>query len=126
MAKHAIIYGFLLIVVGVVGYFATDRVSLTALIPAAFGLVILLLGALGQAKEDLNKHAMHAALVVALLGFLGTVTALPDLIAVFQGNEEAIANRAATMSRSVTAVISLAFIIQGIRSFIAARKARGA
>ena len=41
----------------------------TALIPAAFGLALLLCGALAL-KESRKKHAMHAAAMVGLLGWV--------------------------------------------------------
>lgn len=124
MAKYAIGYGIVLILLGVGGYFATGMASLTALIPAAFGLVLLLLGLLGHAKEDLNKHAMHAALLVALLGFAATARSFPQVLSMFQGDEAALARRPAIISQALMAVITLAFIVQGIRSFIEARRRR--
>jgi hypothetical protein len=45
-------------------------VSWTALIPAFFGLPLVILGVLAL-QEGWRKHAMHAAVVVGLIGFLG-------------------------------------------------------
>src|SRR5688572_27004267 len=44
----SVLMGSLLILLGVVGYYASNMVSPTALIPAAFGVVILMLGAYGR------------------------------------------------------------------------------
>ena len=66
---------------------------------------------------------MHAAALVALLGFLPSVSGLlgiPDLLA-----GEA-ARPAAVVLRSVMAVLCLGFLVVAIRSFIAARRARAA
>ena len=59
-----------LIVIGVVGYVATDRQSATALIPAFLGLLLLAFGWLAR-NDAYRKHAMHAVAVFALLGLLG-------------------------------------------------------
>ena len=80
----SIAIGVALIIVGLAGYFLTGAVSLTALIPAAFGLVIALSGLLARDARK-RKHAMHAAVVVALLGFLGSVRGLLQIGAVFDG-----------------------------------------
>ena len=49
-----------LIVIGVVGYVATDRQSATALIPAFLGLLLLAFGWLAR-NEAYRKHAMRCS-----------------------------------------------------------------
>jgi hypothetical protein len=113
--------GAALIVVGVgvwllAGGFGT---SPTALLPALLGLVILALGLLAG-REPLHRHAIHAALVVALLGLIGTTPrALPALTRPGQGV------RLAAWASLVTALLCLIYLVLGIRSFIAARRTRG-
>jgi uncharacterized membrane protein len=76
MALPTVITGLLLILVGLVGYFGaepnpqTGKVSPTALIPAAFGIVLVILGGLAF-SDKLRKHAMHLAAVVGVLGIIG-------------------------------------------------------
>ncbi|MEZ6095679.1 MAG: hypothetical protein R3C03_15860 [Pirellulaceae bacterium] len=98
MAKWAIVFGAILFAMGLWGYFGgdskpagetadsatasqTEDVSAnddsgsksskkTALIPSLFGCGLLLCGTLGL-DERMRKHAMHAAALVATLGFLG-------------------------------------------------------
>lgn len=75
MAAPTIVTGVLLIVVGLVGYFGAEpnaegKISPTALIPAAFGAVLVVLGVLAY-SDKLRKHAMHLAAVIGLLGVLG-------------------------------------------------------
>ena len=65
-------FGLILIVLGLASYFLTGRVSVTALIPAFFGAVFVIL-ALVARSESARKHAMHAAVAFGLLGFLGTL-----------------------------------------------------
>ena len=118
MPKTAINFGRLLILVGVVGYvvgMANQRASVTALIPAFFGIVMLILGYFARMKENLRKHLMHAAVLVALLGFLAVAGRLISKVG-------EIAFTPAYVSQIVTALLFLAFIVLSVRSFIAARK----
>jgi hypothetical protein len=90
MPKWALIFGALLVTVGLVGYLgadapagsAADAVTTTgaegavspasaktALIPALVGMALVLCGTIGL-MPDARKHAMHVAAGVALLGFL--------------------------------------------------------
>lgn len=109
--------GVALIVVGVAGYFLTGAVSLTALIPAAFGLVIALAGVIAR-DERKRKHAMHAAVVVALLGFLGSIRGLLQIGDVFAGTA---ARPAAIVAQTIMAVLTLGYIVIAVRSFVQAR-----
>ena len=113
-----IVYGSLLIVLGVTGYFMSGMVSPTALIPAFLGIIILVSGVLAQ-KESRRKLFIHIALVFGLLGFLGTVGALPSLITMIGGEE--VTRPGAVIGKSVTALLSLVYLIIGVKSFIDAR-----
>lgn len=109
--------GIALIVVGVVAYFATDRASWTALLPAILGAVVLALG-IAAGKEHLRKHMIHAALAVSLLGFLGTV---PRALPLLTGGDVELP--VAAWASLLTAVLTLAYVVLGVRSFVAARRA---
>ena len=118
MPTTAIFCGILLILVGLVGYIngvMNDRGSITALIPSFIGILLSLLGILANAKESLRKHLMHAAVVVALLGFIATagrqVSRMSELTM-----------SPAVISQALTALICLLFVILAIRSFAAARR----
>ena len=116
----ALLFGALLLLTGVGGYAAFQ--TPTALIPVGFGVLLGICGLVAR-KESLRRHAMHAAAVVALVGFLPSAPGLlgiPDLLA-----GEA-ARPAAVILRSVMAVLCLGFLVVAVRSFIAARKARSA
>jgi len=114
--------GVVLIVLGLAGYFLTGAVSLTALIPAAFGLVIALSGLLAR-DERKRKHAMHAAVVVALLGFLGSIRGLLQIGSVFDGTA---ARPAAIVAQTIMALLTLGYIVIAVRSFVQARRRRAA
>ena len=117
MPQTAIWFGRLLILVGVIGYgygMYGGNASLTALIPAAFGLALMVLGHLANAKENLRKHLMHVAVIVALVGFL-----VPAARLISKTGELSLS--AAFLSQFMMAVLCLAFVILAVRSFIAAR-----
>ncbi len=59
--------GVILVALGLFGYFgsASDSPSPTALIPAGFGAVLIVLGIVAH-KPGVRKHAMHAAAAVGL------------------------------------------------------------
>jgi len=52
MARASMIIGALLVALGMGAYYGTSRASVTALIPAAFGVPILLLGILALPVAD--------------------------------------------------------------------------
>lgn len=118
MPTTSIAFGVLLILVGAIGYIyglMNDKASVTALIPAFFGLVIAVLGVAARSSEGLRKHLMHAAVLVALLGFILTAGRL-----IMKFSE--LTASAAVVSQAAMALICLAFVILAIRSFAAARR----
>lgn len=112
--------GAALILVGLAGWLigGGPGTSWTALLPAALGLVVLVLGLLAG-RASLHRHAIHAALVVALLGALGTAPNAADLV---DGSAE---RPIAAWASLVTALVCLAYIALGVRSFVAARRSGG-
>lgn len=121
MAPVTIGFGILLMVVGIVGYVVTDRVSFTALIPAWFGVALLVLGVLAY-KDNLRKHAMHLAAMLGLLGFLFTAKGLLRLATLLTGGE--VERPAAVISQSIMAVSCAVFVGLCVKSFVDARRAR--
>ena len=119
VSRLALLVGLLLVLTGI-GGFAAFR-SPTALIPVAFGVLLAACGLLAR-KESLRKHAMHAAAAVALLGFVPSVPGLLGIPALLAGEA---ARPAAVVLRSVMALLCLGFLTVAVRSFVAARRARG-
>jgi len=122
MAKITIGIGCVLIALGVGSYFGTGRASVTALIPAFIGLPLAILGVVAL-NDGLRKHAMHAAAVIGLLGFLGAArgfASLPDLLA---GDAE---RPVAVYVQIGTSLVCLVFLVLCVRSFITARRSQGA
>jgi hypothetical protein len=122
MPRITIGFALAYIAIGLGGFFLTGAEHKTALIPAVIGAVLLVLGLLGN-KENLRMHVMHAALLLGLLAFLGTARGLAKLPAAFAGTAE---RPTAVYAQAATAVLSLVYLAFGVRSFIAARRARQA
>jgi hypothetical protein len=96
----------------------TGRTSVTALIPAFFGVVYVLL-ALAARSEAARKHVMHAAVALSLVGAIAVlVRAIPSVVA---GDIA----RPAVVSQLCMAALLLIHLVLGVQSFIAARRARG-
>ena len=110
-------FGLILIVLGVASYMLTGRTSVTALIPAIFGAVLVICALIAR-NENARKHAMHAAVVVGLLGALAALGR--GIPAALSGG----AGRPAILSQLVMGVLLLIYVGLGVQSFIAARKAR--
>lgn len=149
MAKTTIIFGVLLIGLGIVGYSGgqTETVpaaassgeaaetstvdnapekskSVTALIPAFVGIALAACG-LVALKESFLKHAMHAAAVVGLLGTIaGAGRGAMGLGKFFSGDPSL--NQRSFLFVWLMAVICGAFVFLCIQSFRAARKKRNA
>jgi sulfite exporter TauE/SafE len=122
VAKITIGFGVFLIALGLAGYCATNMVSWTALIPAFVGLPLAILGALAT-KEQLRKHAMHAAVMVGLLGFLGAAYSFSKPLRVLISGQELERPIAALMQGIMTLTCAI-FVGLCVKSFIDARRAR--
>ena len=82
MPLVGIMQGFFLIVIGIIFYlFPEDKSSVTALIPSFIGLGLLIPGYLAYTNENMKMHAMHVAVLVALIGTLGGAMGIQDAIA---------------------------------------------
>lgn len=121
MTQATFALGVLLMAVGLIAYVATGGESATALLPALLGLPILAL-ALAARNEAWRRHAIHAALVLAMLGAIGTLPQVAELPALLAGDD--VERPAAVMASTVTALACLVYVVAGVRSFIAARRQR--
>jgi Ca2+/Na+ antiporter len=126
MPRIAILFGALLIILGLVGYFAPDVLgdpgektkSLTALIPAGVGAILLVCGVMGTLQPGARKHVMHLAAAIGLLGALGGV--MPLMRSKFDFS------KASAVSGLLMILLCAIFVILCVRSFIRARIARAA
>jgi len=122
VAKNTIYIGVFLILLGLAGYFATSMVSWTALIPAFVGLPLAILGAVAL-KDELRKHAMHAAVVVGVFGFAGAAYSFSKPLRVLISGQELERPIAALMQGIMTLTCAV-FVGLCVKSFIDARRAR--
>jgi hypothetical protein len=109
--------GIVLMLIGIGSYVLTGRTSVTALIPAFFGIVFVVLAYVAR-NEAARRHAMHAAVALGLLGALASLgRAVP---AAMDGQ----LTRPAVLAQLITAVVLAFYVYMGVQSFIAARRAR--
>jgi hypothetical protein len=120
MVNITLAFAFAYLVLGIGGFVLTGSTHKTALIPCIFGFLFLVFGFLAR-KDNLRKHVMHAAVLIALLAFLGTARSLSHLPELLNGTAE---KPAAIITQSLNAGLSLLYIILAVRSFIQARRAR--
>ena len=120
MSSTTLAFAFAYLVLGIGGFVLTGSTHKTALIPCVFGVLFLIFGLLAR-KDNLRKHVMHAAVLIALLAFLGTARSLSHLPELLNGTAE---KPAAITTQSLNASLSLLYIILAVRSFIQARRAR--
>ncbi len=123
MAKLTIVFGVLLIGVGVAGYVATGSMHPTALIPCWIGLVLAIAGGLaitGDAKRRMLW--MHVAVTVGMLGFLFTLKGAIDTMRLAHG--ATFEHPIAVEEKGATCLLCLIFVAFCVRSFIEARRTR--
>ncbi len=110
----SLIHAVALIGLGGYGYLSSDTPSVTALIPVVFGVLLL---AMNNGVKKENKVIAHIAVLLTLLIIIGLVK--PLMGAMGRGDSAAVARVATMLVLGVLAMVSF------VRSFIAARKARG-
>src|SRR4030067_3788648 len=119
MSKLSITYGVIFILMGVISYFGISSESITALIPAFFGIPMLILGWLGL-NEKYLKHTMHVAAVLMLLGFLGTIGGLIKFFKMLGGVQPE--RPPAVFVQAIMALMCIVFLVFAVKSFIDVRR----
>jgi multisubunit Na+/H+ antiporter MnhF subunit len=123
MPRLTIVFALILVALGVGFWLGTGRQSATALIPAFLGVPMAALG-LWAARRSARGVPMHIAVVLAVLGFAGSVSGVPKLVTHLGGGE--VARPEAVLAQSLMALVCLVYVILGVRSFVVARRRRGA
>jgi len=113
MENIAMIYGIFLIVWGIGVTILSDSQSITSLIPAIFGLPIIILSFFAKKFPDRKKLLMHIVVLIGLIIFLGGLDLIRGLI---QGN--IFVNLWASSSKFMMIISGLVFTILCIKSFI--------
>ena len=113
MANKTIGFGIALIVLGLAGYAFSGGLHWSPLIPALFGVPLLVLGFLARNAKR-RKLIMHIAVAVALVGFAGS---LQSLIA-----RAAIALPWMIVAQSLMVSLTGIYVALCVKSFIDARR----
>ena len=117
MAPIAIVFGVLLSALGGVLFAISETKSPTALIPAFFGVPLIIIGFIARnASDRMRMHVMHAAATIGLIGFafpLGRI-----IMALIQGKE---LNPLALTGQLGMSALCGVFLALCVRSFIQAR-----
>jgi uncharacterized membrane protein HdeD (DUF308 family) len=123
MPTLSLVIGVVLLAVGLGGFIGTGAQAPTALIPAALGVLLIASGLVAR-NARARRHAMHAAVLVALVGALGCLPGVFRLPALLSG--QPLSRPAAVVSQCITFVLCAAFVVSAVRSFIQARRSRAA
>jgi fucose 4-O-acetylase-like acetyltransferase len=117
-----VFFGALLIILGIVGFWATGSVHPTALIPIYFGAPLVVFGYLAKSpSESRRKLFMHINVTIGLLGFLGAVGSAIHAY----GHARSIGadpDMRAIACQLVMALLTFIYVMMCVRSFIDARK----
>lgn len=121
MAIVTILFGLLLIILGVAGYVGTGWQAPTALIPMYVGIVFTILGLLARrGSQKRRMTVMHIAVTLGLLLFLGTAKSIWDFIQMERG--QAMLRPIAVEDKAVMSMMMLIYVLLCVRSFIKARR----
>ena len=121
MARVTLVFAVLLAGLGMGGYFGTGSEHPTALIPAGIGVLLGVFGFLAiSPDEGRRKLFMHFNVLIAVLGFVGTLVQMFRSLA--SGKELDTTAMTALAAQIALAWLLLIYIILCVRSFIAARQ----
>lgn len=113
-----IILGAALVVLGVGSWVITDFASITALIPAVFGILIVGFASVGR-ETDRERLAVYGIAVLGALGVLGSLRAVPDMLAFATGEE--VDSAVAVASQGLMILFGLALVAVAARAVLADR-----
>ena len=127
MARLTMVVGVLLILLGGGVYISVSHAP-TALIPAYFGLALLLCGALANTEDAKRRMLwMHVAVTLGLIGFLFPFArSIGGAVKMLTGHAEEVLRPLAVEESMAMALICLVFTALCVRSFIRARITRTA
>jgi uncharacterized membrane protein HdeD (DUF308 family) len=117
MPRITLLLGVILAILGMFYFVLTDWEHVTALIPFFFGILFMILGFVAG-RENMRKHAMHAAATLGLLGVVG------GLVMVIRGLMAGIPRPHAFVESAILAGLCAIFVGLCVKSFIDARRRR--
>jgi hypothetical protein len=123
MAKITVFFGILLILLGGASFVLTGHTHYTSLIPAAFGILLIVFGRLAETPETRRRMLfMHIAVTVGLLGFLFTAPALFSAAQLVKG--KLLLDHPRIEEKAAMSLLLLIYVLLCVRSFIVARRTR--
>ena len=118
MHRWTILFGLLLVAIGLGGYYFADAKQPMALIPAVLGIAMFVCGVVA-AQGAMRMLAMHVAALIGMIGFVG------PMVTIFNDITNT-ANTAEVLAKGLTSALCLMFVMMCINSFLEARRARKA
>ena len=118
MHRWTILFGLLLLVVGMGGYFLGGAENYMALFPAVLGVAMFVCGMVA-AQGAMRMLAMHVAALIGMIGVVGPV------VTIFKDITNT-ANTAAVLAKGLTSALCLMFVLMCVNSFLEVRRARKA
>ncbi|HIG81513.1 MAG TPA: hypothetical protein EYQ62_07740 [Verrucomicrobiales bacterium] len=118
MHRWTILFGLLLVAIGLGGYYFADAKQPMALIPAVLGIAMFVCGVVA-AQGAMRRLAMHVAALIGMIGFVG------PMVTIFNDITNT-ANTAEVLAKGLTSALCLMFVLMCVNSFLEARRARTA
>ena len=122
MAIYTIMTGFLLVLLGVTGYFSYDTV--TVLIPAFLGALISIFGVLAL-KVQRKRKFIHLAIVIVVIGLAASASSLGSILTLLScetiSSCDKVSRPVAVLFKSIMALILIPYFLAAISFFIRAR-----
>lgn len=118
MASTTVVFGLVLVVLGLAGFLSTSGELGSALVPGLFGFALLISGVFAH-RESSRKEAMHVAVGLGLLGCLGSFRGVAKLPSLINGSAP---RPLAIQLQVATFAICALFVWLCIRSFQEARR----
>ncbi len=103
----AVALGAVLVALGVGAYVLSNFASVTALVPAVFGALVVVLGVVGR-RNDRQRLAVYGIGLLAVVGIAGSARGLPDVIALVTGGS--VESTVAAVAQGGTILVCLALL----------------
>ena len=116
--RSSLIIGVGLVVLGIGAWVLTDFASITALIPAIFGILVVGFASVGR-ETDRQRLGVYGIGSLGALTILGSLRAVPEVIALASG--ETVDSTVAMASQGIMIVLGLALVVVTARAVFADR-----
>ena len=111
-----LIIGVALVVLGIGAWVLTEFASMTALIPAIFGILVVGCASVGR-ETDHQRLAVYGIGALGAFGVLGSLRVVPDVMALATG--EGVDSAVAVASQGGMIVLGLALVVVATRAVLA-------